>query len=226
VAAIQLLEVFRNSDNDIDMAVDFISQYPELAKETLKRCNRMTFREAQKVTDILRPLAVGLLRALQHRIRLADGQGINFQTPTAEKLEWDELPPQGEATNLIGIRTASGPSEYDDRPVQPVHGCQRDLPGARHRSEPFVGVRCWLPRFAIARVSLARIVEGAGSPTMPMRRSQAAKYHRHLTVGGIASRLGAIGDAANAYIRRTRRRGNAFLRLASRLVLGLPMMPQ
>jgi len=99
VAAIQLLEVFRNSDNDIDMAVDFISQYPELAKETLKRCNRMTFRGAQKVTDIFEAVSrLGFYELYSIVSDSLTAQGINFQTPTAEKLEWDELPPQGEAT--------------------------------------------------------------------------------------------------------------------------------
>jgi HD-like signal output (HDOD) protein len=52
VVAIQLLNVFRNSDHDIDQVVAFIDQHPDLAEETLRRCNSLRFRGAEPVTDI------------------------------------------------------------------------------------------------------------------------------------------------------------------------------
>jgi len=52
MAAQELLDLFRDPDHDIDRIVDFISQDPWLTAETIKRCNRATFRGAQRTTDI------------------------------------------------------------------------------------------------------------------------------------------------------------------------------
>ena len=52
MAAVQLLDLFRDPDHDVDRIVEFISQDPLLAAETLKRCNNATYRGAERTTDI------------------------------------------------------------------------------------------------------------------------------------------------------------------------------
>jgi HD-like signal output (HDOD) protein len=51
-AAVQLLDLFRDPDHDVDRIVEFISQDPLLAAETLKRCNNAVYRGAERTTDI------------------------------------------------------------------------------------------------------------------------------------------------------------------------------
>lgn len=50
--AVQLLDLFRDPDHDIDRIVEFISQDPLLAAETLRRCNNAAFGGPEPVTDI------------------------------------------------------------------------------------------------------------------------------------------------------------------------------
>ncbi len=50
--AVQLLDLFRDPDHDVDRIVEFISQDPLLSAETLKRCNKVAFRGNERVTDI------------------------------------------------------------------------------------------------------------------------------------------------------------------------------
>jgi len=52
LAAIQLLDLFRDPDHDVDRIVEFISQDPVLTHETLKRCNNTTFGGTERTTDI------------------------------------------------------------------------------------------------------------------------------------------------------------------------------
>jgi HD-like signal output (HDOD) protein len=52
VAAIQLLDLFRDTDHDIDRIVEFISLDPRLTAETIKRCNNASFRGAERTTDL------------------------------------------------------------------------------------------------------------------------------------------------------------------------------
>jgi HD-like signal output (HDOD) protein len=52
MAAIQLLDLFRDPDHDVDRIVEFISQDPRLAAETLRRCNNVVFGGKERVTDI------------------------------------------------------------------------------------------------------------------------------------------------------------------------------
>ena len=52
MAAMQLLELFRDPDYDVDRIVEFISQDPWLTAETLKRCNNSTYRGNARTTDI------------------------------------------------------------------------------------------------------------------------------------------------------------------------------
>jgi len=50
--AVQLLDLFRDPDHDVDRIVELISQDPFLANETLKRCNNAFFRGKERTTDI------------------------------------------------------------------------------------------------------------------------------------------------------------------------------
>ena len=52
IAAVQLLELFRDPDRDVDRIVEFISQNPLLTAETLKRCNSSIYRGSERITDI------------------------------------------------------------------------------------------------------------------------------------------------------------------------------
>jgi HD-like signal output (HDOD) protein len=52
MAAIQLLDLFRDPDRDVDRIVEFISHDPRLTAETLKRCNNAVFRGAEPTTDL------------------------------------------------------------------------------------------------------------------------------------------------------------------------------
>lgn len=52
LAAVQLLDLFRDPDRDVDRIVEFISHNPALAAETLRRCNSAVFRGAERTTDI------------------------------------------------------------------------------------------------------------------------------------------------------------------------------
>jgi HD-like signal output (HDOD) protein len=52
LAAVQLLDLFRDPDRDVDRIVEFISQDPRLTEETLKRCNSVVFGSAERITDV------------------------------------------------------------------------------------------------------------------------------------------------------------------------------
>jgi HD-like signal output (HDOD) protein len=52
MAAVQLLDLFRDPDRDIDRIVEFINNDPALTAETLKRCNNGWFRGSERVNDI------------------------------------------------------------------------------------------------------------------------------------------------------------------------------
>lgn len=52
VAAVQLLDLFRDPDRDVDRIVEFISHDPLLTAETLKRCNNAVYGGHHRVTDI------------------------------------------------------------------------------------------------------------------------------------------------------------------------------
>ena len=92
VVAMQLLAVFRDSDHDIDQVVDLVNQYPTLAVEMLKRCNRMKFHGAGPVTDIFEAVSrVGFYELYSIVSDSLAAQGI---TPAAapqpvEELDWD-----------------------------------------------------------------------------------------------------------------------------------------
>lgn len=51
-AAVELLDLFRDPDHDVDRIVDFISRDPRLTAETLRRCNNAAFRGAERTTDV------------------------------------------------------------------------------------------------------------------------------------------------------------------------------
>jgi HD-like signal output (HDOD) protein len=52
VMTIQLLGLFRDSNRDLGEIVQFISRHPALVRETVKRCNSLTFRGAERTTDV------------------------------------------------------------------------------------------------------------------------------------------------------------------------------
>jgi HD-like signal output (HDOD) protein len=52
VVAVQLLDLFRDPDHDIDRIVDCISQDPRLTAETLRRCNNVVFAGTESVSDL------------------------------------------------------------------------------------------------------------------------------------------------------------------------------
>lgn len=52
MAAIQLLDLFRDPDHDVDRIVECISQDSALSAETLRRCNSVVFGGTERVTDI------------------------------------------------------------------------------------------------------------------------------------------------------------------------------
>lgn len=53
MAAMQLLDLFRDPDHDVDRIVEFISRDPALKAETLRRCNKATFHGAgRRTTDL------------------------------------------------------------------------------------------------------------------------------------------------------------------------------
>jgi HD-like signal output (HDOD) protein len=52
VAAVQLLDLFRDPDHDVDRIVELISQDPVLSAETLRRCNNVTFGTGERITDV------------------------------------------------------------------------------------------------------------------------------------------------------------------------------
>jgi HD-like signal output (HDOD) protein len=52
MAALQLLDLFRDPEHDVDRIVEFISRDPQLTAETLRRCNQAAFRGAERTTDL------------------------------------------------------------------------------------------------------------------------------------------------------------------------------
>lgn len=52
VAALELLDLFRDPDHDVDRIVEFISRDPLLSAETLRRCNAASFGGPERITDI------------------------------------------------------------------------------------------------------------------------------------------------------------------------------
>ncbi len=52
MAAVQLLDLFRDPDHDVDRIVEFISQDPWLTAETLRRSNNTVYSGAERTTDI------------------------------------------------------------------------------------------------------------------------------------------------------------------------------
>ena len=52
IAALQLLEMFRDPDRDIDRIVEFISHDPALTAETIRRSNNASFRGTERTNDL------------------------------------------------------------------------------------------------------------------------------------------------------------------------------
>jgi hypothetical protein len=70
LAAIQLLDLFRDPDRDIDRIVEFISNDPALTAETLRRCNNGLFWGVGADDRYFRRgKPPGILRAIRHHCR-------------------------------------------------------------------------------------------------------------------------------------------------------------
>ena len=82
MAAVQLLDLFRDPDHDVDRIVEFISQDPLLAAETLKRCNKAAFRGTERVTDIFE--AVSRLGFYELYDIIAASTGVQELPPAAQ----------------------------------------------------------------------------------------------------------------------------------------------
>jgi len=101
LVAIQLLEVFRNSDHDIGVVVEAINQHPDLVKETLKRSNSLRFRRAEQITDIFEAVSrMGFheLHSIVSDSLTAQGITLDAARAAVETLAWDDradpsLPP-------------------------------------------------------------------------------------------------------------------------------------
>ena len=101
VVAVQLLTLFRNSEDDIDAVVDFISQHPALVEETLKRCNSLKFRGAECVTDIFEAVSrLGFYELYSIVSGALMAQGIDPEASLRDtgELQWDALPPLAATT--------------------------------------------------------------------------------------------------------------------------------
>ena len=94
IVALQLLQVFRDSDQDIDRVVEFIGQHPALVEETLKRSNSLRFRGTEYVTDIFEAVSrLGFYELYNIVSDSLTAQGINPEAlpPASEELEWDSI---------------------------------------------------------------------------------------------------------------------------------------
>jgi HD-like signal output (HDOD) protein len=85
--AVQLLDLFRDPDHDVDRIVELISQDPLLATETLKRCNNAAFRGNERTTDIFEAVSrLGFYEIYDIILTSADGQTNASSFPPPEHL--------------------------------------------------------------------------------------------------------------------------------------------
>ena len=85
IAAMQLLELFRDPDRDIDRIVEFISRDPALTAETLRRSNNASLGGPDRTTDIFEAVSrlgfyelYGLIAAsIGSRPRLPDAHSLD-----------------------------------------------------------------------------------------------------------------------------------------------------
>ena len=98
MAAVQLLDLFRDPDHDVDRIVEFISQDPWLTAETLRRANNATFRGAERTTDIFEAVSrLGFYELYGIIAATIGSRGLPPKSPVSAKSEalWDaaqELP--------------------------------------------------------------------------------------------------------------------------------------
>jgi HD-like signal output (HDOD) protein len=92
-AAVQLLDLFRNPDHDVDQIVELISQDPLLTAETLRRCNNATFGSGERTTDIFEAVS---------RLGFYELYDI-----IATSVVTYNLPPGSTATNRVQLRDSA-----------------------------------------------------------------------------------------------------------------------
>jgi HD-like signal output (HDOD) protein len=104
LAAVQLLDLFRDPDRDVDRIVEFVSQDPWLTAETLKRCNLAAFRGAERTTDIFEAVSrlgfyelYGLISASIGSQMLAPGAASSLQA--SRETTGKEFPQEFRALN-------------------------------------------------------------------------------------------------------------------------------
>jgi HD-like signal output (HDOD) protein len=103
--AVQLLDLFRDGDHDIDRIVDLISQNPTLAEETLRRCNNAVFHGVERTTDIFEAITRLGYYELYDIITTslaASAWSAPAASTTAEAAFWaaaGDLPPSGGPIN-------------------------------------------------------------------------------------------------------------------------------
>jgi HD-like signal output (HDOD) protein len=93
VSALELLELFRDPDHDVDRIVEFISRDPLLSAETLRRCNAASFSGAERTTDIFEAVSrlgyyelYGIIAASIARGQ--QGSAFSAKTDGADSLSW------------------------------------------------------------------------------------------------------------------------------------------
>jgi HD-like signal output (HDOD) protein len=94
VMALQLIGLFRDSNRDIDEIVDFISRHPAMVRETIKRCNRLTFHGAERTTDIFEAVSrLGFYEVygIVTQSLAAQGIDINAVQHMVDEEQWDDL---------------------------------------------------------------------------------------------------------------------------------------
>ena len=97
MAAVQLLDLFRDPDRDIDRIVEFISHDPALTAETLRRCNSAQLQGAQPTTDIFEAVSRLGFYELYGLVAAAIGSHTPFSDAQANS-ELEMLP----ADNFFG----------------------------------------------------------------------------------------------------------------------------
>lgn len=80
--AVQLLDLFRDPDHDIDRIVEFISQDPWLSAETLRRCNNAVFQGAGRTTDIFEAVSRLGFYEIYDIVSTATGTGLPPSAPS------------------------------------------------------------------------------------------------------------------------------------------------
>jgi HD-like signal output (HDOD) protein len=112
IAAIQLLDLFRDPDRDIDRIVEFINNDPALTAETLKRCNNGLFRGAEQTYDVFE--AVSRLGFYELYDIIAASTGARTSSPDSNAMAELEAF-QAEADKSDNSKSIIQPAEHPSR---------------------------------------------------------------------------------------------------------------